>query len=252
MTNDQYLRSVLDAQSLTDREIQNLRNQRDIIQGQLSVLQGNPRFYYAGSYAKGTMIRQKYDLDIVMYWPSSVTYTLKGIFDAVGKTLRSNHQYVNQKTVAWELPFRGDFHIDVVPGKAQDATYYDATLYKSDVGSTLQTSLKTHIDAVKNSGRQDVIRLMKLWKVRRRVPFKSFVLELMTIQGCRGTSLSELERPLVNALVYVRDNILAARVVDPANSNNIISESITAAEKQAIQQLARAAIDAKTWSEVFS
>jgi len=52
MTANEYLAGLLTQQNLSDTELTSLRGLRDQIQGQLSVLQGNPRFYYAGSYGK--------------------------------------------------------------------------------------------------------------------------------------------------------------------------------------------------------
>lgn len=251
MTNDEYLNSLLVQENLTPGEVAGLQSLRDKIQQQLSSFQGSPRFYYAGSYAKRTMIRSRYDLDIIMYWPHDCGYTLKGIFEAVGKKLAENWKVVTPKTVAWELPFNGGFHVDVVPGRAQDATFYHATLYRRDRDSTMQTSIKVHLDTVRGSGHQDVIRLMKLIRLRRGVPFKTFVLELMTIEGAKGAASGGLERRLLAALSYIRSNIGTARIVDPANSSNVISDELSASDKGAIQSFAQAAIDAKTWTEVF-
>ncbi len=50
-------------------------------------------------------------------------------------------------------------HIDVVPGRALDAQYYEANLHRTDTGTTLKTSLKKHIDTVRGSGRADAIRV---------------------------------------------------------------------------------------------
>jgi hypothetical protein len=49
---------------------------------------------------------------------------------------------------------------------------------------------------------------------------------------------------------YLRDNILTARFVDPANTNNIISEDLTVAEKQAIRSAAIAALAAPYWRDI--
>ncbi|WP_271215144.1 hypothetical protein, partial [Pseudonocardia halophobica] len=53
-----------------------------------------------------------------------------------------------------------------------------------------------------------------------------------------------------NALIYIRDNLATARMVDPANTNNVISDDLTAAEKAAIVAAARTALGAKDWSEI--
>jgi len=252
MSSDQYLRGLLAQQDLPSAELLALQNMRDQIQSQLSTLAGSPRFYYAGSYGKKTIIRARYDLDIVMYWPSTVTYTIKGIYDAVGGVLKNHWKYVNSKTVSWELPFQGGFHIDIVPGRALDPQFREANLYRTDTGTTLKTSLKTHIDTVKGSGRRDVIRLMKLWRERRAVPFKkSFLLEMMTIEGCRGQRFDDLGAQVQASLIHIRDNILTCNVRDPANTNNSLSDDLTAAQRLAIRNAANAAAQATSWATVF-
>lgn len=247
-----YFSKLLAEQKLTDAEIKALQELRATIENQLSVLSGNPRFYYAGSYGKHTMIRQRYDLDIVVYWPHDCDYTIKGIYDAVGRTLMKYWRCVIPKTVCWELPFQGGFHIDVVPGRALDATFVEANLYRTDTGTTLKTSLKKHIKIVRGSGRLDAIRLMKLWKERRGVPFKkSFLLEVMTIIGCRGTSTTDYSKQLVAALRHIRDTIETCNIKDPANTANSLSDDLDKAARAKIKAAADAALRAKYWSEVF-
>lgn len=252
MSAEQYLRRLLAEQDLSEVELSTLRRLRDDIQQKLSVLEGGPRFYYAGSFGKKTIIRQRYDLDIVMYWPSTVNYTIKGIYDAVGNVLKKHWTYVNEKTVSWELPFQGGFHIDVVPGRALDSQFFEANLHRTDTGTTLKTSLKTHIDTVRGSGRRDAIRLMKLWRERRDVPFKkSFLLELMTIEGCKGTRFDDLGSQVQASLCYIRDNIMTDSVSDPANSNNSLSDDLDRTQRAQIQAAAAAAAAATSWSVVF-
>jgi hypothetical protein len=252
MTADQYLRGLLNQQDLTIPELSALRSMRDQIQGQLSTLQGGPRFYFAGSYGKKTIIRARYDLDIVMYWPHTSTYTIKGIYDAVGGVLKQHWKVVNSKTVSWELPFQGGFHIDIVPGRALDYQFREANLYRIDTGTTLKTSLKTHIDTVRDSGRRDAIRLMKLWRERRGVPFKkSFLLEMMTIEGCKGQRFDDLGAQVQAALNHIRDTILTCNVSDPANTNNSLSDDLTVVQRMEIKAAAQAASKATTWADVF-
>jgi hypothetical protein len=252
MSNNDYLAGILRDQNLSNADLDGLRQLREQIEQQLAVLEGNPRFYYGGSFGKRTMIRARYDLDLVMYWPHTSNYSINGIYTAVGEVLKKNWKYVNSKTVAWELPFERGFHIDVIPGRALDAQYYEANLHRTDTGTTLKTSLKKHIDTVRNSGRIDVIRLMKLWKVRKNVPFKkNFLLELMTIDGCKGTQSDDLGRQTLAALRYVRDNIKTCSVRDPANSNNSLSDDLDASARAAIYQRADETIKATYWSQVF-
>lgn len=252
MSNQEYLQSLLNNNDLSDTELNALRNERELIEKALSVLQGSPRFYYGGSFGKKTIVKAHYDLDIVVYWPNDCGYSLEGISTAVGDILKKKYQFVSRKKVSWQLPFQGGFHIDVVPGRAIDAAFYEANLYRSDNGSSLKTSIKKHIDTVRGSGRRDVIRLMKLWKIKRNVPLKSFPLELLTIDGTKGASFDNLERQLLMSLAYVRDNILTVKILDPANGNNDLTDDLTSYERTNIKALAQAALDARFWSDVFA
>jgi hypothetical protein len=74
---NQYLADLLRGQTLSDAELNALRELRVQVEKQLSGLQGNPRFYYGGSFGKRTMIKARYDLDLVMYWPHTATYPFK-------------------------------------------------------------------------------------------------------------------------------------------------------------------------------
>lgn len=252
MTNQEYLQSLLATQCLQPADLARLQGLRAKIEGQLDTFEGSPRFYYAGSYGKDTIIRSSYDLDIVMYWPHDTKFSLAGIFSAVGESLKKHWTVVQPKTVAWRLPFENGFHVDIVPGRALDGTFRYANLYRTDTGQSLQTSIKVHIDNVRQSGRRELIRLLKLWKCRRNVPLKSFVLELMAIEGARGTSLTELEPQLSAALIHIRDRIQTGSVQDPANSNNDLASSMLASDRALTSAAASAAIQARTWSDVFS
>lgn len=253
MNAQDYLQSLLNEQDLNNSELTILRNFRDQVQTLLSELEGSPRFYYAGSYGKKTIIRERYDLDIVIYWPRTTKYTIKSIYEWVGEQLKTEWNNANSKTVSWEIPFEGGFHIDVVPGRALADDYKEANLYRTDTKTTLKTSIKTHIDTVKSSGRRDAIRLLKLWRERKEVPFKkSFLLEIMTIKGCKGVSFSDLEKQITSAFTYIIDNIETSQVKDPANSNNSLSDDISTSDKRLIKKAAQAAIDAGYWNEVFT
>lgn len=253
LDKETYLRKLLSEQNLTDNQKNNLRNLRHKIEQKVKAgLKGTPKTYYGGSYKKNTMIKASYDLDVVLYWPEAFQYSLESIYKGIGSVLQKKWTYVKAKRVGWELPFEGDFHIDVVPGKESSTKKDFAYLYNSKTGGSFQTSIKVHVDHVRNSGRTDAIRLMKLWKKRKDVPIKTFILEMMVIDGCKGKRRDNLESQLDAALHYIKDKITTTRIVDPANTNNIVSETLTKEEKNRIRKLADQATKYETWGEVFS
>ena len=251
MTTEDYLRSILRQQELSQHEYDLMSRLREEIERRLSPLDGSPRFYYAGSYGKQTIIRERYDLDIVVYWPTTTQYTIKDIYDGVGTQLKNAWPNVKSKTVAWEVPIYSNLHIDVVPGRALDTAYREANLYRTDTRTTLKTSIKTHIDTVRGSGRRDAIRLLKLWRERKKVPFKkSFLLEIMTIEGSKYKAA--LPDQAWSALIYIRDNIETVQIKDPANSNNSLSDDISLSDKKRIREIASTTIANESWTYMFS
>lgn len=83
-----YFSKILEGQELSPTEIRTLQDLCATIENQLSVLKGGPRFYCAGSYGKHTMIKERYDLDIVIYWPHDCGFNIGDIYSGVGETLK--------------------------------------------------------------------------------------------------------------------------------------------------------------------
>lgn len=120
MTPHQYLIGVLNNQKMPTDELNTLKDLRTEIEGNLRLIYGNgPRFYYGGSYGKKTMIQAAYDLDIVMYFPSSEKRTLREMFNSVHESLGDFNYIVEPKNVALRLLYDEGFHIDIVPAKVR-------------------------------------------------------------------------------------------------------------------------------------
>lgn len=94
--------------------LQGLRAQ--IEQGLRQRFGARPRFYYGGSYGKGTMLRSAYDLDIVMYFPSTERASLHELFWAVHLQLGALRYMVHPRTVALRLPYDGRSTLIWFPG----------------------------------------------------------------------------------------------------------------------------------------
>jgi hypothetical protein len=102
----------------------------------------------------------------------------------------------------------------------------------------MKTNINIHILTVALSNCQPTIRILKLWRDQKALDFPSFYLELMVIEALKGVPLTDLSARVVHAVAYLRDNILISRVVDPANTNNIVSDDLTVAGKAAIKAAA--------------
>jgi hypothetical protein len=267
MSTNEYLKGVLDAQTLTDdsEEIKALQRHRGEVEALLrDYFRGCwPTIRYGGSKAKGTMILESYDLDIICYFPNDDTgagETLQDIYENTRIAL-SKRYLVDSKTSALRLKHADreclgvDFHIDVVPGRFTDDSKTDTFLYQGGTGKTrLKTNIDLHIKHVRDSGVTDAIRLTKLWKVRNGINVKNFVLELAVIRLLSQKKKDTLAAQLAHLWSEFRGNIDELTVEDPANpQGNDLSGALDSARKSLQSAASRTLqlIEASRWEAVF-
>jgi len=94
------------------------------------------------------------------------------------------------------------------------------------------------------------MRILKLWRNQKNLDFPSFYLELTVMKALADNLRLSVSDNVWAVLEYLRDSFTAARIVDPANSNNIISDDLTAAEKLKIVSAAWTARNATTWGDI--
>ncbi len=249
MTNHDYLLSVLNSQDMLPADLATLQRLKGEIQGVLEAhhRDDHPQIYYAGSFGKNTMIRESFDLDIVIYFPHTITSSLQEIYNSVWQSLTMNKYIVKPKNVALRLPYEGGFHIDVVPGRAQDKTFNYTTLYKYEEGTTMQTSLKKHIESVQPV--KNTIRLLKVWRIRERLNIPTFALEQITVRALEGHDKSNFENNLLKVFRLINDKIFDMRLIDPANTNNEIK--LSKEMRQSLKTSAAKGLAAKYWREII-
>ena len=268
MDEVKYLKQIIESQTLSSEsgELKVLPKHRanveDLLREHFS--ESSPTIRYGGSKAKGTMIKEAYDLDIISYFPHDDTTageTLEDIYNNVQQVL-SNNYYVEPKPSALRIKdndpdsYAVDFHIDVVPGRYTDDSKTDVFLYRSSgEKKRLKTNLDVHINHVKQSGLTDVIRLLKLWRVRNGLRVKHFVLELLTIELLKGKRSSNLSGQLEHVWQQFRENSDNISVQDPANpTGNDLSELLNSAirlELSAVAKRTLQVLNDSGWEDVF-
>jgi hypothetical protein len=149
--------------------------------------------------------------------------------------------------------------VDLVPGKRQNALSSDHSLYRRKADTWTKTNVLTHARTVIGAARGNEIRILKLWRNQKGLDFPSFYLELSVIRALSARPLPGLlsnnALPMLSQRVravfdYLRDSFPAARIADPANTNNIISEDLTAQEKAKVSAAAKPAREAASWEDI--
>jgi len=107
------------------------------------------------------------------------------------------------------------------------------------------------MEHIERHDRRDVIKLLKLWKYRRDVPIKIFLLEIMTHLACYDVKSEFLSDQLEAVFEYIATNIVNKPFYDPANRDNIISADLTRREKFEIRDKAIKALNRENWGQIF-
>lgn len=211
------------------------------------------RMIHSGSYKKWTAINIKFDMDLVIPFKRD-TDTLKNLYNAIFEYFDVDYRKIDRtlinvkrQKVAVGLEFMVNnkvLDLDIVPGR-EIVDYEednDLNLFVNEkmgtfeASTTLKTNIFKQIDNIKdNAAARETIKLLKIWKRRNNGSIKSFLIELIAIKALKDyAGSSDRWSKLKYVMEYIRDNISSVRLVDPGNTNNVVSDSLDDDQKNAI------------------
>lgn len=205
---------------------------------------------FSGSLAKGTGVSIGTDADIFLSLSSTTPGTLADIYDTLHKVVTANGYTARKQNVSIGVRVNG-CSIDLVPGKRHSQYGNDHSLFRNKANSWTQTNIAKHIAYVKDSGRIDEIKILKVWRQLHKLEFPSFFLEMAVIDALLYARTGNLADNVLSALGYLRDNIESVRYVDPANTNNVVSDDCTEEEKATIAEQATDSCSKRNWEEII-
>jgi len=256
MTPDQYLRQILAREAVDTGVFSPARQVQATLQYAINVWAN--RFLLSvtpsGSFAKGTANLSGTDIDLFISVHQDTPETLADVYNTLDNRLRQSGYVTRRQNVSIGVTVGGQ-KVDLVPAKRQNALTGDHSLYRSKAGTWTKTNVDTHVALVRNSRRLEEIRVLKLWRDQHGLDFPSFYLELTVIESLGTTLLTsepygDLANNVWKVLQYLRDRFADRRVMDPANTNNVISDDLTSAEKGAIKAAAAKSLAATNWNQI--
>ncbi len=211
----------------------------------------------SGSRAKGTAISLASDIDYLISLKSdcnSNTGGLKSIYDSLHTHLKGNYSPVRKQNVSFRIKI-GNLEVDITPARKHSGNTNDHWLYVSKLDTWKQTNIQKHISDISGCGRLNEIKLLKIWRELNGLDFPSIYLEYLTINTLSGNSkdadkLADNFFFLLQELGKDTSNPLNSRIVDPANTNNILSELLNANEKKAIISKAKISAGQQYWKDI--
>ncbi len=104
---------------------------------------------------------------------------------------------------------------------------------------------------MRNSGRTKEIRAVKIWRMLHGLDFPSLYLELFTLDALSGRSRSALSENVLHVLRTVGSTLTSRRIMDPSNTNNVLSDDLTQAEKQRVAARATQSAREQHWDKII-
>ena len=207
----------------------------------------------SGSFAKGTANHSSTDIDLFI--SLSTPTSLREIYETLYKKMRPYGAKKQNVSINVRV---GDYDVDLVPARLlQNDNSQDHSLYRQRADTWTKTNVDTHIATVRAAGFLAESRILKLWRDQHRLDCPSFYLEMTVIEALVGQrrpggpyQYGSLSSNVMAVFDYMQRRFAVARVVDPANTNNILSDDVTDSEKAKIRSAANQAFIASDWRYV--
>jgi len=204
----------------------------------------------SGSYAKGTVIRGGTDIDLLISLRDDVAYTVGDLYFNLFQWLGREGFAIRTQNVSIGMQFE-EHKVDLIPAKRLGWPGDDCYVYRWRLDTWTKTNIREHVRLVRESGRTEEIKAIKLWRNIHGLEFPSFCLELAVIEALKGRPTGRLERNVWTVLEFLAEEFAEREFVDLANVENVISNDLSEAGRQMIAQEADRSRHMLTWEEVY-
>jgi hypothetical protein len=252
MTPDQYVETILEKYAVPRGPASPAEQLGAAVSGHLRTWAGQQlnTLEYAGSYAKETGVHGISDVDVFISLKSDTKESLKELYEMLVSLAQYNGWSPRRQNVSVGITVNGT-QGDLVVGKVQPGYQNYHSLYLRKRDSWTQTNIALHVDTIRGSERLKEIRALKIWRKLHGFDFPSLYLELFTIDALAGRSRFTLAENVLHLMRTVGSSLTSSRIVDPANTNNILSDDLTQAEKQRIATQATQSAREQTWGRII-
>lgn len=208
-------------------------------------LASKPRI--SGSIIRGTSIAGS-DIDIQLPFKRDFG-SIENVYDAVSDYLfdEMNVQGIKgvreqKHSIGVEIQLQNEVgRIDIVPTRLIKNVKKDVQMFVNSKGIFERVSYKKtnpilQFESLRlTKAEQRIVRLIKIWNIENNLKIKSVFLERLAKRSFESKPvINRIERDLTNVIRFIASNIERIRIVDIANSNNVISDTLRLQEKKDI------------------
>ncbi|MCI5189116.1 MAG: nucleotidyltransferase [Candidatus Electrothrix sp. AS4_5] len=251
LNSSEYLRKIIVKNSLTDDERNELRLKVRPLQKEVRRWAGEylAGIQPSGSFEKGTAVKDSVDIDLLISIKQTHPDTLKEIYQSLYEVLEQKAMEPKKQNVSIGLVYNG-VKVDLVPARLRPDEIYNHSIYVRKFETWNKTNIRNHIKIIKASRHKYIIKLLKVWRNLHGIEFPSFLIELVVLNALKGKKIRQIDKRFICVLRYLQDDFANQKIVDPANDNNVVSDTISRSEKNVICRAAKSALNADYWEEV--
>jgi hypothetical protein len=203
----------------------------------------------SGAYAKNTAISLSAQVDILIALSPVPGMEMKKIFWNLFEFLSDHDLRPRTRNVCIELEHQ-KVRMHLIPA-CRDGGTAGNVLFNKKSGTVIHTDVAQHVHLIANSGRQQEICALKIWRERNQLEFPSLYLDLTVLHALEGERFGALAENVMAVFRYLSGRFEKVAVRDPANAENIISDDLSAGEKQAVAKAARKALEDENWKKIL-
>ncbi len=211
----------------------------------------------SGSYAKGTAIKLSSDIDYLISLKSDCNENnggLQSIYNSLYERLCLHYKNVRKQNVSFRLNING-LEVDVTPARKHRGNTNNHWLFISKKNTWKQTNIQKHINDISQSGRIKEIKLFKIWRELHKLDFPSIYLEYLIVKEILifkpKDNIESNFWSILENLAQGKNASLGKRLIDPANSSNILSDLLTNNEKDKVVFQAKKSLEQSFMNKII-
>lgn len=203
----------------------------------------------SGAYAKNTAVTLSSHVDVLIALSPVPNMDMKKVFWSLFEFLSDRNLRPRTREVSVQVQCKG-LSVDLIPA-CRDRGSSGNLLFNKKLDDAVATDVAQHIHLISNSGRQQEICALKIWRARQGLDFPSLYLELTVLRALEDERFGQLADNVLTVLRYLASRFEQAQVRDPANAKNILSDDLSESGRQAIAKAARNALYDENWKKII-
>src|SRR4051812_8900027 len=155
----------------------------------------------SGAYAKSTAITLSSSVDLLIALTPVPGKEMKDIFWGLFEFMTDQKLKARTRDVSIQVEHAG-LKVDLIPIYRERGSPGNV-LFNKKSGNSVHTDVARHIHLIANSGRQQEICALKIWRELNHLDFPSLYLELSTLQALEHERFGQLAENFHSTLRYL-------------------------------------------------